>query len=116
MHPDPGAEFETPERCRILEAWNVPEDRDVSIARATVAPGVRTQLHRLRGTVERYLVVAGRGRVEVGERAAEAVGPGDVVVIPAGAPQRIENVGEQDLVFYCICSPAFEQERYEALE
>jgi mannose-6-phosphate isomerase-like protein (cupin superfamily) len=37
-------------------------------------------------------------------------------VIPAGAPQRIENVGEQDLVFYCICSPAFEQERYEALE
>ncbi len=116
VHPDPAVEFETDERCHILESWNVPEDREVSIARARVAPGVRTQLHRLGETVERYLMISGEGEVEVGELPPERVGPGDVVVIPAGVPQRIRNVGEADLLFYCICTPAFRQEDYESLE
>jgi mannose-6-phosphate isomerase-like protein (cupin superfamily) len=116
VHPAGHDEWETPERCHILESWNVPEDREVSIARARVEPGVRTQLHRLRRTVERYLVIVGTGRVELGGDGAWEVGPGDVVVIPAGVSQRIENTGDGDLLFYCICTPAFDQEDYEALE
>lgn len=116
VHPDPFAEFETGERCHILESWNVPEDRDVSIARARVRPGVRTRLHALEGTVERYLVVSGRGRVEIGGLPPEEVGPGDVVVIPPDTPQRIENLGDADLVFYCVCSPAFDPDHYRELE
>lgn len=116
VHPDPAREFETAERCQILESWNALEDREVSIARARVAPGVETELHRLHGTVERYLVISGEGEVEVGDLPRERVGPGDVVVIPAEVPQRIRNTGDEDLLFYCICSPAFRQESYEALE
>ena len=116
VHPDPALEFETDERCHILEAWNVPEDREVSIARARVRPGVETQPHRLRTTVERYLVISGEGRVTVGDLPAETVGPGDVVVIPAGVPQRIRNTGEVDLLFYCVCNPAFRPDDYESLE
>lgn len=116
VHPDPALEFETEERCHILEVWNVPEDRGVSIARARVRPGVVTQAHRLRTTVERYLVIAGTGEVRVGELPPEPVGPGDVVVIPAGVSQAIRNTGGSDLVFYCVCNPAFRPDDYESLE
>jgi mannose-6-phosphate isomerase-like protein (cupin superfamily) len=44
-----------------------------------------------------------------------AVRPGDVVVIPAGESQSIANTGAVDLVFYCICTPRFTPECYEAL-
>lgn len=114
VRPDPAAEFTTAERCTILESWNDPSDEDVSIARARVAPGVTTQLHRV--TVhERYLVVSGRGRAEVDGIGAD-VEVGDIVVIPAGVTQRITNTGEDELVFYCVCTPRFTPDCYEALE
>lgn len=114
--PDPTSEFMTPERCRILEAWNDASDLAVSIARARVAAGVTTQLHRLRGVDERYVIIEGTGTVRVGDLAQEPVRRGDIVVIPAGTSQQITNVGEGDLVFYCICSPKFSPDCYEALE
>lgn len=86
------------------------------MARVRVRPGVETQHHRLRTTTERYLVVAGEGEMTVGELPPEGVGPGDVVVIPAGVSQKIRNTGGSDLVFYCVCNPAFDPEDYESLE
>lgn len=114
--PDESNEFSTAERCSILEVWNDARDSDASIARACVAPGITTQPHRLRGVVERYLIVEGSGFVRVGDSIAQAVAPGDVVVIPAGVTQQIKNTGDTDLVFYCICSPRFTPECYETLE
>jgi mannose-6-phosphate isomerase-like protein (cupin superfamily) len=58
----------------------------------------------------------GTGMVTVGEMAPEKVGPGDVVIIPAGTAQQISNTGDTDLVFYCICTPRFSPESYESLE
>jgi mannose-6-phosphate isomerase-like protein (cupin superfamily) len=114
-HPDPATEFMTPEGCAILESWNDRSDADVSIARATVAPGITTQPHRLRGVAERYVIIQGKGVVRVGDLPEQQVGPGDVVIIPAGSPQSISNTGDHDLVFYCICSPRFQQECYETI-
>ena len=37
------------------------------------------------------------------------------VVIPAGVPQRITNNRDEDVVFYCICTPRFRPDGYEAL-
>jgi mannose-6-phosphate isomerase-like protein (cupin superfamily) len=115
VQPDPVSEFLTSERCFILETWNEDSDPSVSIARSRVTRGVTTQLHAL-DVDERYLIVAGRGEMLVGDLQPSAVGPGDVVAIPAGTPQRIKNIGDQDLVFYCVCSPRFQPEGYEALE
>jgi hypothetical protein len=39
----PGDEYFFAEGCHILELSNTPEDPDVSIARARVAPGVITE-------------------------------------------------------------------------
>ena len=114
VRPDPTSESPTEERCLILESWNDESDPAVSIARARVAPGATTQLHSL-DVDERYVIVAGGGEVEVGDLPAAAVEPGDVVVIPAGAPQRITNNRDEDLVFYCICTPRFRPDGYVAL-
>jgi len=114
--PDESREFSTPERCSILEVWNDARDSAASIARARVAPGATTQWHRLHGVIERYLIVEGSGFVEVGNSIAQAVSPGDVVVVPAEVAQRIRNTGTDNLVFYCICSPRFTPECYESLE
>lgn len=107
------AEFETEERCRILETWNEGDDRDVSIARATVEPEVTTEWHRLRGTAERYLIVEGSGVVEVGDEPPQRVESGDVVFIPPMVRQRITNDTAGLLVFFAVCNPAFEPANYE---
>ncbi len=52
-------EFMTPEGCWILESWNSETDPAISIARARVAAGVTTKLHRVRGLIERYLIISG---------------------------------------------------------
>ena len=110
------SEFETPERCYILERWNQEADRSVSVARARVEAGVTTALHRLHGIDERYLITSGSGVVEVEGLPPIEVGAGDVVMIPAGATQRVTNQGTEDLVFECICTPAFHEDAYEHLE
>lgn len=115
LRPDATTEFVTSERCSILETWNDNSDPAVSIARARVNPGVTTQLHDL-DIDERYLIVQGKGVVSVGGLQPTEVGSGDVVVIPAGTSQQITNTGEDDLVFYCVCSPRFKPQAYRALE
>lgn len=109
-------EFPIYERCSILESLNRPADAELSLARARVEPGVATAWHAVEGITERYLVTSGRGRVEVGDLPPADVGPGDVVLIPPGVRQRIANVGDADLCFYCICTPPFEAHRYVDLE
>ena len=118
-HPDESAETYTEERCHILALTGSPEDPELSIARARVEPGVTTQLHALDGIAERYLIVQGRGLMEVGHsmaRQTEAVGPGDVVLVPPDIPQRITNTGDGDLVFYCLCTPAWREKAYRSME
>jgi mannose-6-phosphate isomerase-like protein (cupin superfamily) len=112
----PASEFFTPERCYIVELSNSEADPGLSIARARVEPGVTTRWHRVRDTVERYVLLSGRGRMEVGEMPPQEVGPGDVVVIPPGCKQRITALGSEDLLFLAICSPRFRPEIYEDVD
>jgi mannose-6-phosphate isomerase-like protein (cupin superfamily) len=105
-------EVYTQERCFILELSNTPEDPDVSVARARVAPGVTTRWHQLRGVTERYCILSGKGRVEVGNRAPWLVQTGDVVHIEPMCRQRISNIGEEDLIFLAVCTPRFTPDLY----
>lgn len=114
--PDESAEYFFQEGCYILELSNSAEDPNVSIARARVAIGGRTRWHRLRGVIERYVILSGLGSVEVGEKLPVRVSAGDVVTIPAMIAQRITNLGEADLVFLAICTPRFQADCYQSLE
>jgi len=109
-------EFYISEKCYITELSNSADDPDVSIARARVEPGVTTRRHRLKGITERYFIISGTGGVEIGELPPQEVNPGDVVLIPPLCPQRITNIGKDDLIFLAICSPRYMQDAYEDVE
>ncbi|MEW8220965.1 MAG: cupin domain-containing protein [Candidatus Thiodiazotropha taylori] len=115
-HLDSEREFYTEERCHIIELSNSADDPQCSVARARVEPGVTTCWHCLSETAERYLIISGEGRVEIGETPAESVKPGDLVTIPPMVRQRITNTGSEDLIFYAICTPRFLTENYQPLE
>lgn len=110
-----GSEFWTEERCYITELLNAAASPETSLAIARVAPGVTTQLHKLVGVSERYVVRKGAGLVEV-DGVVQVLGVGDQAVIPADAAQRISNTGDGDLEFYCVCVPRFRPESYVSLE
>jgi len=103
------------EGCYIAELSNGADDEAVSIARARVLKNGVTRWHRLSGTTERYVIIKGHGRAEVGDQ-ARTVAAGDVVIIPPDVPQRIVNEGREDLVFLAICTPRFRPENYQDLE
>lgn len=99
----------TPEHCYIAENFS---DKDVSIAVATVKQGVTTRAHHLKGIQEIYIITAGEGKVAFSGSEPTLVRAGDVIVIPAGASQKITNTGQTDLVFYCVCTPRFTEKCY----
>jgi mannose-6-phosphate isomerase-like protein (cupin superfamily) len=107
-------EYLTPEHCFICENWGLFSggDGNMSIARARVEPGVTTKAHHLTGVQEIYLIVKGSGKVDVAGLELIEVAQGDTVVIPSNVSQRITNIGKTDLIFYCICKPAFIQSCY----
>ena len=116
IKPNEADEYYFDEGCFILELSNLPADPNVSIARARVKAGVTTKLHRLKGVVERYVILSGMGKVEVSECEPQQVSKGDVVVIPSLCPQRITNIGTEDLVFLAICTPRFTEKIYENMD
>ena len=110
---NPVDEYFSEEGCYILELSNSPQDPELSIARARVAPGATTRWHRLDETIERYVILQGVGCVEVGDLPPTEVCTGDVVLIPQMCPQRITNIGEEDLVFLAVCTPRFSNAAYQ---
>jgi mannose-6-phosphate isomerase-like protein (cupin superfamily) len=115
-HPAESEEYFTDEGCHILETWNRSDDGAASIARARVEPGVATRLHRLQGIAERYIILQGRGQVQIGTLPPDLVAPGDMVYIPPGCPQRISNLGDTDLVFLALCTPRFVPDAHEDID
>lgn len=112
---DPAREYYFREGCHITELSNRPDDPDLSVAQARVEPGQTTRWHLLRLTTERYLILSGQGRVEIGDLPPHDVGPGDMVLIPPGCPQRITNTGSDDLIFLALCTPRFSPDCYREL-
>ena len=112
IRPDPESEYYFKEGCFILEMSNDNSDELLSIARARVLPGQSTRLHYLMKTKERYVILEGQGRVEIGQGLIEEVRQGDIVKIDDGSHQRIINTGKEDLVFLALCTPKFTPECY----
>ena len=109
---DKSSEYYFREGCFITELSNSSEDPELSVAYVRVEPGETTRWHKLLGISERYLILSGRGSVEVGNYEAREVSEKDIVLIPPEVRQRITNVGEEDLIFLALCTPRFQEEYY----
>ncbi|MCB1560619.1 MAG: cupin domain-containing protein [Xanthomonadales bacterium] len=111
-----GDEYWFEEGCWITELSNSADDPALSIARARLPSGGTTRWHRLHGVIERYVILSGRGVVEVGDQPPREVGEGDMVYISAMQAQRIHNPGPDDLLFLALCTPRFTPEAYEDID
>jgi mannose-6-phosphate isomerase-like protein (cupin superfamily) len=115
IHSDENQEYYFQEGCYILELSNSENDSELSIAKARVVKDTSTKLHALSNTIERYIILEGKGEVILGDQSPQEVTKGDIVIIPADCPQAIKNTGENDLVFLVICTPRFIESNYREL-
>jgi mannose-6-phosphate isomerase-like protein (cupin superfamily) len=96
--------FTTKDGSTIRELHHTDEQ---SLAEATLEPGQATERHYHARTEEIYFLLEGEGEMEVdGER--RLVGPGEAVLIPAGAWHQIR--AETPLRFLCCCAPPYSHE------
>lgn len=78
-----------------------------SLAEARLPPGASTTPHYHPLTEEIYYLLAGTGRMQIGDE-QRTVGPGDAIAIPPGAVHTITNTGRETLKFLCCCAPGYE--------
>lgn len=90
----------------ILDCSNAPVANQ-SLAEATLPLGVATDRHYHKASEEFYFLLSGRGVMEV-DGEVRAVGPGDAVLIPAGAWHQIRAT--ESLRFLCCCAPPYSHE------
>jgi len=104
------------DRTRLRELLHPARDAAgvrYSLAVAWLAPGKRSQAHRLK-TSEVYYLVRGSGVMHIGDESAR-VEAGDAVYIQPRAVQWLENIGTDEVEFICIVDPAWRPEDEEVL-
>lgn len=91
----------------ILDRTNAPVSQQ-SLAEASVPPKGATERHYHKVSEEFYYILSGTGTVEIDGETRE-VGPGDGILIPAGAWHQI-SAADADLNFLCCCAPPYAHE------
>ena len=91
----------------LLDLSNAPVAMQ-SLAEATLPAGAATDRHYHKVSEEFYYLLDGRGTMEVDGETRE-VGPGDAILIPAGAWHQI-CAAEAPLRFLCCCAPPYAHE------
>jgi mannose-6-phosphate isomerase-like protein (cupin superfamily) len=84
-------------------------NRAQSLAEATVAPSMKTALHRHNKTEEIYHITQGMGRMTLGSETFE-ISAGDTICILPGASHCVQNTGILPLKILCACAPAYTHE------
>jgi len=79
--------------------------KEVSLALAKIKPGFKT-LNHYHNFTEIYMVVEGEGIMHLDDGIKD-VSDGDNILIPPKSWHFIENKGNQSLLIWCICTPAF---------
>lgn len=93
----------------LLSPRNDPVSTNYSIALAKIDPGGKNIPHKLQSSSEVFIIVKGTGIIHIEEEACE-VNPGNIIYIPKGSLQFMENSGMEELIFYCIVDPPWKQE------
>lgn len=76
-------------------------------------PGSMQAVHGHPDNEQIYVIVRGRGVMQVGDE-MEEVGEGTLVFIPPGSGHAIKNTGSEPLVFVSATSPPFDPEELNA--
>ena len=94
---------------RVLLDADVAAAENQSLAEAVLAPGQATERHYHARTEEIYYLLEGAGEMEIDDE-TRTVGPGDAILIPAGARHQVTATEDRPLRFLCCCAPAYAHE------
>jgi len=83
--------------------------RNLSITWVDMPPGAEQRAHSHEEAEQVYVIVRGRGRMQVAGD-VEDVGEGDLVFIPPATEHGIVNDGSETLVYVSAASPPFSME------
>ena len=92
----------------LLDLSNAPVAKQ-SLAEASIPVGGSTERHYHRLSEEFYFITAGTGEMEI-DGQTQNVGPGDAILIPAGAWHQISTTGDAPLSLLCCCAPPYSHE------
>lgn len=90
----------------LLDKANAPVSNQ-SLAEAFLPAGAMTDRHHHKLSEEFYYLLEGEGTMEIDGETRE-VGPGDAILIPAGAWHQIQ--ARSALRFLCCCAPPYSHE------
>lgn len=93
----------------VLHPKNEAVPMSYSLAHAELEAGKASLPHRLMERSEVYIILEGEGTAYVDGQATH-LKTGDVLFIPAGAEQYLDNTGAQRVHFLCIVDPAWSGE------
>lgn len=88
----------------ILDRTNAPVEKQ-SLAEASMTPGQSTDRHYHKLCEEFYFLLEGTAQMEIDGDIC-VVGPGDAILIPAGARHQI--TAQTKLRFLCCCAPPYD--------
>ncbi|PIU21685.1 MAG: hypothetical protein COT15_00955 [Candidatus Diapherotrites archaeon CG08_land_8_20_14_0_20_34_12] len=102
-----GKYFTAIDSCKITELYGIPTFnlKEVSLAYAILPKGRKTNEH-LHKFLEIYVIIKGTGIMHI-DREKQKVAEGDSILIPKNSNHYIENTGNKNLEFYCVCVPSF---------
>jgi mannose-6-phosphate isomerase-like protein (cupin superfamily) len=92
----------------VLHPANDGVELPYSLAHAFLEPGTSSLPHRLEKSDEAYFFLNGEGILTIDDQ-QHHVKAGDLVLVPAGALQHLENTGQDQLTFLCIVSPPWSE-------
>jgi mannose-6-phosphate isomerase-like protein (cupin superfamily) len=81
-------------------------NKNASLAKAVVPPGRSTFFHSHAQSEEMYFFLSGKGKMTLADENF-MVKSGDTVLIAPGQAHSVTNSGTEDLVFLCVCAPAY---------
>ena len=91
----------------LLQHGDTPTN-NLAVTWVEVEPGHKQQSHS-HAPEQAYIIVSGRGRMQVGTESSD-VHAGELVFIPSNVAHGIENIGSEKLVYVSASVPAFDLE------
>ena len=92
----------------ILHPKNEGIELSFSLAHAQILPGARSEPHVLTKSSETYYILSGTGTGHI-DGTAYDLAKDDLLLVPAGAEQWVQNTGSEPLVFLCVVSPPWSE-------
>lgn len=87
--------------------------KNLAITWVEGAPGSMQAVHGHPDNEQVYIIVRGRGVMQIGDE-MEEVREGTLVFIPPGAAHALKNTGDEPLVFVSATSPPFDPQELDA--